>query len=416
MHSIILVAQKMLRALELSSLFGVLFVFGCASSGNNVPATSALILSDALQNRVLIYDVPFSTGQSASMVLGQTSFSGETSGTSANTMSSPGSITMDRGGNLYVTDDANCRVLQFIPPFTDGMSASLVLGQPSLNAGVCPTNVSATSLGKSIPIGVGVFGVPVISVATDSSGDLWVADSEYHRVLEYKPPFSDGMAAVLAIGQMDLYSGSPNQGGLDPTDSTLQSPDGLAFDPTGNLWIVDHGNSRVLEFKPPFATGMAACLVLGQADFTHNSPNQGGSAGANTFSDPMGATFDSSGNLWVADALNNRVLEFRAPFTTNMNSSVVLGQVDFNHGWAIHVGKVRTSATLAIPHELTFDSSGSLFVSDSQNNRTLMFAPPFTSGMNASLVIGQTDFASAATATTATGLAFPYGVIAVSTH
>jgi len=421
MHSTISVPRNILRVLELSSWIGILFVFGCAANSTNVPVTSALIVSDALQNRVLIYDVPFSTGQSASRVLGQTSFSSETSGTTANTMSSPGSITMDRGGNLYVTDDANCRVLQFVPPFTDGMSATLVLGQPSLNTGVCPTIVSATSLGKSIPIGNGVFGIPAINVATDSSGDLWVADSEYHRVLEYKPPFSDGMAAVLAIGQMDLYSGSPNQGGLDPTDSTLQSPDGLAFDTTGNLWIVDHGNSRVLEFKPPFATGMAASLALGQADFTHNSPNQGASAGANTFSDPMGATFDSSGNLWVADALNNRVLEFRPPFTTNMNASVVLGQLDFHNGWAITsraitVGKVRSSATLAIPHGLTFDSSGSLFVSDSQNNRTLMFAPPFSSGMDASLVIGQADFASAVTATTATGLDFPYGVIAASNH
>ncbi|HEV7676236.1 MAG TPA: NHL repeat-containing protein [Candidatus Angelobacter sp.] len=261
-----------------------------------------------------------------------------------------------------------------------------------------------------------MFGIPVMNVATDSSGDLWVADFEYHRVLEFKPPFSNGMAAVLAIGQMDLNSGAPNQGGAGPTDTSLLAPAGLAFDPAGNLWIVDRGNCRVLEFEPPFATGMAASLVLGEPDFTHDLPNEGGSAGANTLNQPLGAAFDSSGNLWVADALNNRVLEFKTPFTSNMNASVVLGQVDFNHGLANQGGTVRSSATLSNPHELTFDSSGGIFVTDSQNDRTLMFAPPFNNGMGASLAIGQNDFASAANATTAAGVNFPYGVIATSIH
>jgi hypothetical protein len=145
-------------------------------------------------------------------------------------------------------------------------------------------------------------------------------------------------------------------------------------------------------------------------------PNEGGSAGANTLNQPLGAAFDSSGNLWVADALNNRVLEFKTPFTSNMNASVVLGQVDFNHGLANQGGTVRSSATLSNPHELTFDSSGGIFVTDSRNDRTLMFAPPFNNGMGASLAIGQNDFASAANATTAAGVNFPYGVIATSIH
>jgi hypothetical protein len=405
-------ADTVTRVVALSVLISTLFVIGCGSSTRNGSVTSTLIVSDTHQERVLIYDAPFSTGQSASMVLGQTSFTTMTSGTTASTMSEPGDITVDNAGNLYVADNANCRVIQFASPFSNGMSASLVFGQPNLNSGSCPTNSSATSLGKSIPLGNGVFGISIISVVFDSGGDLWVADSDFHRVLEYKPPFTNGMAAVLAIGQVDLNSGSPNQGGLAPTDATLLDPDGLAFDAAGDLWIVDHGNCRVLEFKPPFSTGMAASLVLGQVDFTHGLPNQGGATGANTLSEAMGATFDAAGNLWVADALNHRVLEFQAPFTTNMNASLVLGQVDVTHGLANQGGTSLTSATLNIPHEVTFDSSGRLFVSDSQNDRTLMFAPPFSNGMNASLVIGQADFASAVKATTAAGVNFPFGVIA----
>jgi NHL repeat len=410
------VAETVCRVLALSALISVQSAIGCGTSTRNATVTSTLIVSDTHQNRVLIYDAPFSTGQSASLVLGQTSFTIETSGTTANTMFYPGAIALDNAGSLYVADNANCRVIRFAPPFSNGMSASLVFGQPNLNSGSCPTIVSATSLGKSIPLGNGVFGISNISGVFDSGGDFWVADTDYHRVLEYKPPFTNGMAAVLAIGQLDLSSGSPNQGGSTPTDATLLAPDGLAFDPTGNLWIVDRGNCRVLEFKPPFATGMAANMALGQVDFTHGLPNQGGAAGANALNDAMGATFDSAGNLWVADALNHRVLEFQAPFTTNMNASLVLGQVDFTHGLPNQGGTILTSATLDNPHEVRFDSSGRLFVSDSQNDRTLMFAPPFSNGMNASLVIGQADFASAVKATTAAGVNFPFGVIAASAH
>ena len=57
-------------------------------------------------------------------------------------------------------------------------------------------------------------------MTADSSGNLWVVDSGSNRVLEYVPPFSDGMAATLAIGQANFTSGSANQGGA-PTNASL---------------------------------------------------------------------------------------------------------------------------------------------------------------------------------------------------
>jgi len=154
-------------------------------------------------------------------------------------------------------------------------------------------------------------------------------------------------------------------------------------------------------------------VVLGQADFIHGSANQGGAVAANTINGGDGVAFDGSGNLWVPDALNHRVLEFPAPFTTNMPASLVLGQADFVHASANQGGAAPTSATLNFPHQVAFDSSGRLFVSDSGNSRTLVFAPPFSNGMNASLVIGQPDFTSAAAATTAAGQDFSTGITIV---
>lgn len=408
------VAEAVRHVLGLSALICTLFVIGCGNSGGNIPVTSSLMVSDAHQNRVLIFDAPFSTGQSASVVLGQANFTTNTSGPPSSSMSTPGSMAVDHAGNLYVADDANCRVVRFGAPFSNGMSANLVFGQPNLNSVSCPAGPSATSLGKIIPLGNGVFGISVLSVVFDSSGDLWVSDSDNNRILEYKLPFTNGMAAALAIGQVDLISGGSNLGGA--TDATLLAPDGIAFDSAGNLWAVDRGNCRVLEFKPPFATGMAASQVLGQMDFSHGLLNQGGTVGANTLGFALGATFDGSGNLWVVDEFNNRLLAFQPPFTTNMNASVVLGQVDFVHGLPNQGGLSRTSATLNNPHEIAFDSSGRLFVTDSGNDRVLMFAPPFSNGMNATLVIGQSDFASAVTATTASGMNVPFGTIAASAH
>jgi secreted PhoX family phosphatase len=69
--------------------------------------------------------------------------------------------------------------------------------------------------------------------------------------------------------------------------------------------ISDTTGYRVLEFKPQFTNNMLASLVIGQPDFTsrNSSPTQNG------LGYPTGLTFDKSGNLWVADENNNRVME-----------------------------------------------------------------------------------------------------------
>jgi len=382
----------------------VAILLGCGSGG--LVPTSQVIVADDDNNRVLIYSLPLTTGQAADVVLGQGGFTTATNGVTAATLSAPGTIAMDRAGNLYVAEDGNCRVTQFQPPFSTGMSASVVFGQPNLTTGNCAAATSASSLGNALGLDQ-VFGV-----AVDRFGNLWVADSGSSRVLEYQQPFSNGMAATLAIGQANLTSGSANQGGAAPTSSTLSDPAYPVFDRAGNLWIADFLNNRLLGFKPPFATGMAASVVLGQADFVHGSANQGGAVANNTFHGGDGLAFDQEGNMWVPDGFNHRILEFVPPFTTNMQASLVLGQVDFVRGSANQGNAAPTSATLDFPHQVVFDSSGNLYVTDAGNDRVLVFAPPFSNGMNASMVLGQAGFTSANTATTATGQIFPTGVVA----
>jgi sugar lactone lactonase YvrE len=349
-------------------------LLGCGSSGFFVSPTRFLATLDAGNNRVLIYDAPFSTGQAASVVLGQADFNTGTAATTATGMRFPAEVVVDADGNLFVADWNNCRVIQFKAPFTNGMSATLVLGEPDFTTAACAT--SATGLAGGTGVKIGLF------------GKLWVSDTGNNRVVEFTPPFSNGMAATLAIGQADLTHGSCNQGAAAPTASSLCGTRSLAFDWEGNLWVAEYDNNRVTEFKPPFATGMAASVVLGQPDFVSNTA----ATTATGMSNPAGLAFDAEGNLWVGEFGNNRVLEFTPPFSNGMAASLVLGQVDFTHG-AINQGLAApTDSTSWGAHGLAFDSTGRLILADERNNRTLVFAPPFSNGTAASLVIGQADF------------------------
>jgi sugar lactone lactonase YvrE len=360
---------------------------GCGSSGTISRATHFVLVSDFFNNRVLIYNLPLSNGQSANVVLGQGSFTTSAPARSATGMSEPAGTAQDSLGNIYVSELGNCRVLQFKPPFANGMSASLVIGAPDFVTATCNT----TQNGLNQPV----------ALAFDGSGNLWVADTGNNRILQYKPPFSNGMNASVVLGQANFTSPVHT---FPPTDSSVFKPVFIALDSSGNLWVADEGNNRVLEFKPPFANGMAASVVVGQADFVSNAS----ATTATGLFTPIGVAFDSGGNLWVGDTFNNRVLQFKPPFANGMSASLVLGQASFT---------TRTFATtqngFTGPSGIGFDSSGNLFVTDAENNRTLRFPPPFSNNQNADLVLGQANFTSGATPpTTATGQNAPEAVSA----
>jgi sugar lactone lactonase YvrE len=363
-------------------LVGAILI-GCGSSSRVAP-TKYVLVSDSENNRVLLYPVPITTGESATVVLGQPDLTSSGIATTAAGMDYPTSAVGDGNGNIWVADLSNCRVTEYKPPFTNGMAAALVIGQADMTSSTCA--VSATALyGPS-------------GLTFDGSGNLWVTDYDASRVLEYKPPFTSGMAASVVIGEPDMNTSA---GGTSAT--TLLYPwQGIAFDKTGNLWIQDYSNSRVLGYQPPFTTGMAASVVIGQADMTSNVSG----TTATTMDYPWGGlTFDSAGNLWVGDPDNDRVLQFTAPLTTGMAASAVLGQTDMTSS-----GSATTAAGLYEPSDVAFDSSGNLYVSDYANSRTVMYPPPFTTGMSATKVLGQTDLTSSTCNTTAAGQCYAYGV------
>jgi len=112
-------------------------------------------------------------------------------------------------------------------------------------------------------------------------------------------------------------------------------------DKSGNLYVADSGNNRIVRYKTPFQqTGqlLAIDLIIGQKDSNSKAANEGlatpSAKTLNLSSFVIGMTFDGNGNLYVSDAGNNRVLRYPASALGSTASNepaadMVLGQLDF---------------------------------------------------------------------------------------
>jgi len=293
------------------------------------------------------------------VVIGQTGFNSTAQGTERDQLGSPQFIAVDNSGNLWVSDYQNGWVTEYTPPFTNGESAALEVGAANFSWSGCATGNALCE-----PSGI----------AFDASGNLWAGDTQNASVQEFKAPFSIGEGSSVLLGG-EYLGGTPTRTGFEPA--------GLAFDQSGNLWVADGGSNRVLEFTPPFSAREAASLVIGQPNFTTSSNN----ANQSMLSNPSSLAFDHSGNLWVADTYDNRVLEFKTPFSNGESASIAIGQPNL-----LSLAENTTQSTLNQPDGIAFDTHGNLWVVDTGNNRVAEFTPPFSTGMDASVIIGQDSY------------------------
>ncbi len=252
------------------------------------------------------------------------------------------------------------------------------------------------------------------AVALDTSVTppiLYVADTVNNRILAWKnsASFTNGAFADLVIGQRDWYSTTAN--GPSVQGSTLSAgfrdPVSLAVDSTGNLYVADAGNNRILRFPQPFAQASTGSqptvtsqpdVLIGQTDLTGASPNQGGQPSATTLALSSGGTtyiagmaFDSVGDLWVSDPLNNRVLRFPKsvlqPNSFGVAADMVLGQPNFTKNTGPANSDPTQKSVLFVPAGLALDPSGRLYVADGLN-RVLVFAAPTASSVAAIRIMG----------------------------
>src|SRR5262249_33445202 len=131
-------------------------------------------------------------------------------------------------------------------------------------------------------------------LARDSAGNLYIADTDNHRIRKVTP---DGLITTVA-GSGRL--GSEGVGG-PAVAAELNRPRGQAVDAFGNLYLADTGNHRVLKVTP---TGTINLLAgAGVAGLS----GDGGAATAAQLNSPQSVAVDAAGNVYIADTGNHRV-------------------------------------------------------------------------------------------------------------
>ena len=133
-------------------------------------------------------------------------------------------------------------------------------------------------------------------VAVDSSGNLFIADTENDVIR--KVDHATGILSLYAGGGSSLGDGGP------ATSANFYYPESLTVDSTGDLIVADTNHERLRQINP--TTGIIKTLAGSGNIFVSGD---GGLATAADLTDPAGAAYDSSGNLFIVDSGDNRIRE-----------------------------------------------------------------------------------------------------------
>jgi uncharacterized protein (TIGR03437 family) len=348
-----------------------------------------LYVAVPFDNRVLTFSAT-SPGP-AKNILGQSDFTTRTANTgftpltSPGTLSAPSDVKVDQNGNVFIADSGNNRVIA-VP--ANSKSANRVWGQSDFTSNG-PNQIKPSSVNFPYKMAIDYSSAPFA---------LYLSDTANNRVLIWKDSvnFRSGDPADMVIGQPSLRTAAANvdtQGSTNPSATSLSNPEGIVLDARGMLYVADAGNNRVLRFPRPVNQSgrIKPDAVIGQTDFVSSAS---AAVSASSLSSPGGVALGPNGNIFVADAGNNRILEFASGAGTGATAVRVYGQPNMNT--AARPSRV-SAQTLLSPQGIAVDPASNLYVADTGANRVLVFintqsAPPL--GVGATFVLGQSGFAS----------------------
>lgn len=299
----------------------------CQPYGLSVDNFGNIFIADTLNQRIRRVDAKSGVISTVTGV-GVPGNSGDGGAATNAAVSSPRGVAADASGNVYVGDQGNQLVRRV------DLSANTI--------------TSPVSSGLAFAGGVGV----------DGSGNLYIADSG-HQVILRMDTKSGGVSTVAGNGTAG-YAGDNGPA----LSASLNLPQGVAVDSSGNLFIADTSNNVIRRVD---AVSRIITTVAGNG--TAGFIGDGGPATSASLSVPERVAVDTSGNLFIADLANNRVrrVDVATGVITTVAGNGTLGFAGDNGP--------ATSASLGAPADVGVDIFGNVYIADLLNNRIRRVLP-----------------------------------------
>ncbi len=249
-------------------------------------------------------------------------------------LSFPSAITYDSAGNLYIAETGNHLIRKVD---TSGLITTIV---GTGVQGYSGDNGLATAARLDSPQGLALDG-----------NNLYIADTHNHRIRKLDLTTK---IIVTVAGSTAGFGGDNGPAAA----AQLDLPTALAVDASHNLYIADTQNHRIRKIA-----AATASITTVAGDGTQSFKGDNGPAIAASIDSPTGLATDAAGDLFLSDTHNHRIRKISA--TTGLITTVAgTGSPGFSGD-----GNSATAATLALPHGLSIDSAGDIFIADNANHR-----------------------------------------------